>query len=537
LTTNQQFNGLVIKDKNKIIPNFLMYYCSTLKDVLLKLSGKATIDFIAISKLKNIEISLPPLPEQQRIVALLDKAFSAIERSRNNAEQNLKNAKELFESYLQGVFDPSTRSGQENKRNGWEEKKLSEVCEIKPPKSEAKKKLNGTDMISFLPMEDLNVADIKIKSIKERLLKDVSGSYTYFANNDVLLAKITPCFENGKLGIAKNLINNVGFGSSEYIVFRSKESVLPEFLFYFLSREHFREEGKLYMSGAVGHKRISKEWIENYIIPYPPLAEQQAIVRQLDALRTETQKLEAAYQKKLQDLEELKKSVLDKAFRGELTASALEATSVCKVIPLQKVEGISATDLQAGITAIALKKHLKKDKSHSLHHVKVEKFVHLSEYILNIDLERNPVKDAAGPNDFPHAKKVESRARKAGFYMVYKNGDYYNYKPGHSMNNIIQKAENCLGYKTNILFKLLDLFLLMDTKQAEIVATIYAAWNNLIIKGKTFSDEDIVTEARENWHKEKLKIPRERFFNALKWMKNNELLIPKGNGKLVTTKG
>jgi len=149
--------------------------------------------------------------------------------------------------------------------------------------------------------------------------KDVAGSYTYFADNDVLLAKITPCFENGKIGIARNLINGIGFGSSEYMVFRSQGKIEPNYLYYFLSRNQIREEGRKQMTGAVGHKRVSKDWIENYLIPYPvSLKQQQAIVQKLDALSAETQKLAAIYQKKSADLDELKKSILQKAFNGEL---------------------------------------------------------------------------------------------------------------------------------------------------------------------------------------------------------------------------
>jgi type I restriction enzyme S subunit len=311
LTTNQQFNGLVIKDKNEINPMFLLYFSSTLKDVLGNLSGKTTIDFIPISRLKNITIPIPPLPEQKRIVAILDKAFAAIAKAKANAEQNLKNAKELFESYLQGVF--------ENKGEGWEEKRLDDVCEIKPPKKEAKDKLKQTDIVTFLPMEDLGILNKEIFGVKERQFKDVVGSYTYFANNDVLLAKITPCFENGKIGIARNLINGIGFGSSEYIVFRTNEKIEPDILYYFLSRQQIRDEGSKRMTGAVGHKRVSKEWIENYLFSFPKSKKkQQSIVKKLDALSAETKKLDAIYQQKIEDLEELKKSVLQKAFNGEL---------------------------------------------------------------------------------------------------------------------------------------------------------------------------------------------------------------------------
>ena len=200
---------------------------------------------------------------------------------------------------------------------GWEIKKLGEVFQIKPPKKEAKEKLRDNDLVTFLPMEDLGIASKEIQPTQTRFLKEVAGSYTYFAENDVLLAKITPCFENGKVGIAKNLINGIGFGSSEYIVFRSTGDIEPDFLFYFLSSEHFRGEGKKNMGGAVGHQRVSRDWIENYLIPFPKsLEEQLAIVRQLDTLRAETQKLESVYQKKIACLEELKMSVLERAFNS-----------------------------------------------------------------------------------------------------------------------------------------------------------------------------------------------------------------------------
>jgi type I restriction enzyme S subunit len=106
-------------------------------------------------------------------------------------------------------------------------------------------------------MEDLGIDSKFLVPVQTRPLTEVSSSYTYFADGDVLLAKITPCFENGKLGIASNLNNGVGFGSSEYIVFRPMQAVLPEWLYYFLAREEFRAEGAQRMSGAVGHKRVS----------------------------------------------------------------------------------------------------------------------------------------------------------------------------------------------------------------------------------------------------------------------------------------
>src|SRR5713226_5630268 len=165
---------------------------------------------------------------------------------------------------------------------GWLTKTLGEVCEIKPRKSEARNKLSADALVSFLPMEDMGI-DVKfVQATQTKPLSAVAGSYTYFADGDVLLAKITPCFENGKLGIAVGLTNGIGFGSSEYFVFRPDKTLSKEWLYYYLSREAFRVEGAARMSGAVGHKRVSKEFIESYPIPVPSLPEQQRIVGILD---------------------------------------------------------------------------------------------------------------------------------------------------------------------------------------------------------------------------------------------------------------
>lgn len=167
-------------------------------------------------------------------------------------------------------------------KKGWQTKPIGKVATIKPPKSEARERVAADALVSFLSMEDLGIAVKFPEPKKARKLSDVVGSYTYFAEDDVLLAKITPCFENGKLGIAKGLKNGIGFGSSEFIVLRPYSSITSEWLFYFLSRDNFRSEGAQRMGGAVGQQRVPKEFVESCHIPIPPLSEQQRIVRILD---------------------------------------------------------------------------------------------------------------------------------------------------------------------------------------------------------------------------------------------------------------
>ena len=118
----------------------------------------------------------------------------------------------------------------------WPLKPLSEICEIRPAKSEVKGKFESTEHVSFVPMKDLGIGQMNIEHSETREFGKVYPNYTYFADDDVLLAKITPCFENGKLGIAKNLVNGIGFGSSEYIVFRPNKDVCKEWIYYFLSQ-------------------------------------------------------------------------------------------------------------------------------------------------------------------------------------------------------------------------------------------------------------------------------------------------------------
>lgn len=133
-----------------------------------------------------------------------------------------------------------------------------------------------------MPMEDLGIERKFSEPQQTRTLGEVEGSYTYFAEGDVLLAKITPCFENGKLGIARGLTNGAGFGSSEFIVFRTGAEIDREWLYYFLSQDSFRREGEARMGGAVGHKRVALDFVEGYQIPLPPLPEQKRIVAILD---------------------------------------------------------------------------------------------------------------------------------------------------------------------------------------------------------------------------------------------------------------
>lgn len=189
--------------------------------------------------------------------------------------------------------------------SGWEAKAIGEVCTIKPSKAEARAKLADSDEVSFAPMEDLGIGEKYLQPRRTRRLGEVSGSYTYFADGDVLLAKITPCFENGKLGVARGLTNGIGFGSSEYIVLRPGAALDAQFLYYYLSQPAFKEEGARSMTGAVGHKRVTKEFVEGSSIPLPPLPEQRRLVAIIDEAFEAIAAAKANSEKNLQNAREV----------------------------------------------------------------------------------------------------------------------------------------------------------------------------------------------------------------------------------------
>lgn len=215
----------------------------------------------------------------------------------------------------------------------WEERLLVKVTKFRPRKSKVK---DLTELkCSFVPMKDLNEKQIEFEPKEERSIGDVYKGYTYFQDNDVLLAKVTPCFQNRKAGVAKGLTNGIGFGSSEFFVFRPSENILPKFIYYFFMTEDFINNGVANMSGAVGLKRVSNDYIKNIKIPLPPLPEQRRIVSKLDALFAEIDASLALIDQNIEQAEALKLSVLDEEFsmdNEELKIKNEPLSSIVKIV-------------------------------------------------------------------------------------------------------------------------------------------------------------------------------------------------------------
>lgn len=172
--------------------------------------------------------------------------------------------------------------------------------------------------VSFVPMESLRNGTIDYKTIS---FAQAKGKYTYFTNQDLLIAKVTPCFENGNIAIADNLLNNVGFGSSEIFVLRPNKNVLSKYLFYLSQSRDFQGKACATMCGVGGLKRISPQFMRTYEIDMPSLEAQQRLVTYLDTKLSEIDHQVSLLTSKRDAYLRLKKSIINHAVTRGLNSN------------------------------------------------------------------------------------------------------------------------------------------------------------------------------------------------------------------------
>jgi len=295
-------------DKKQLISNWFLYYSLSgeYQDEIQKQVTGATRQRISRKNLGLVSVPLPPLPEQQRIVAFLDEAFAAIARAKAHAEQNLQNAKALFESYLQGVF---ASKGSATGGGKWEEKKLQDVARVFGRGKSKYRPRNWAGLYGgdypFIQTGDVRNAN--------KFITNYSQTY-----NDVGLAQ-SKLWKKGTIcitiaaNIAETAILDFDACIPDSIIGFEVDDKKADLNFVYYLLQSFKSELQKLGKGSA-QDNINLGTFENHVISIPPLETQQTVVRQLDALRAETQRLEAVYRQKLEGLEELKKSLLIRIF-------------------------------------------------------------------------------------------------------------------------------------------------------------------------------------------------------------------------------
>lgn len=294
-------SGLSLKTKEDIITQkYLETVILSKNDEIYSLGRGAAQKNLDIAKFRELEISYPvSLPEQKRIVEILDQKFVQIDQLKQNAEKNLQNAKELFQAELTKAFSNNT----------WEKKKLGDVCGIIS-------KLVDPTQSEYLDLYHIGGANIMsetgkiidLKTSKEEGLS--SGKFT-FDNSMVLYNKIRPYLKK----VARP--NFSGLCSADMYPLSPKSSIEKDFLYYVLISKSFTDYA-ISKSDRAGMPKVNRDALFSFSFPLPPLSEQQKIVAHLDTLQEKVRQLEEIYTKQIANCDELKQSFLKKAFEGEL---------------------------------------------------------------------------------------------------------------------------------------------------------------------------------------------------------------------------
>ncbi len=261
------------------------------------------------TRLGNLTLPLPPLSEQKRIAAILNDHMADIARARTAAEAQLEAIEALSAAYLRETF-------KSNEAKEWRWPQLKEITEINPRRPRGLKRPEAAPT-TFVPMPSVDGTSGNISDPLERPFEEIKKGYTYFEENDVLFAKITPCMQNGKHVIARNLIDGIGFGTTEFHVIRPGDEVIPEWIHLYIRQPSILNEAATHFTGSVGQQRVPSYFLENLAIPLPPLSEQKRITAILNDRMADITCACTAIREKLETINQLPSAILRKAFNGE----------------------------------------------------------------------------------------------------------------------------------------------------------------------------------------------------------------------------
>lgn len=270
---------------------------------------------------------LPPKIEQTKIAEFLDYETVKIDELVAEQQRLMELLKEKRQAVISHAVTKGLNPNAPMKPSGiewlgdvpkhWEVKRLRFVAELNPSKSEVSN-LERDTIVSFLPMEDIG-EDGTLNLDKEKPISELENGYTYFRDGDVTVAKITPCYENGKGALMRGLVNGIGFGTTELIVARPKQDeVIGSFLHYLFISKEFRSLGESRMYGAGGQKRVPDTFLRNFATAFPPIHEQALIAAFLDNELSKFNTLTAEAQRAIDLLQERRTALISAAVTGQI---------------------------------------------------------------------------------------------------------------------------------------------------------------------------------------------------------------------------
>lgn len=295
-------NLLCLRSNEKFLADYLYYFFNSIifKNQLNKIMKKSVNQAsFNITNLKNLKVPNKSLSKQKNIVSILSKIETLIQTRQDQVQ--------ALDDLVESVYNITL-----NENNNLV--KLKDYVKVNPAKSEIKD-LDSNTLISFVPMEDVS-ENGELSLSKTKTIDEAYKGFTYFKDGDVVVAKITPCFENGKGALMKGLVNGIGFGTTEFHVLRSKDknTINPVWLNHLTRTRYFRELGEIRMSGSAGQKRIGKDFVENFEFNLPPIEKQNLFASFVEKIEKQKQILNNS----LKELTDLFDSLMQDAFDGSM---------------------------------------------------------------------------------------------------------------------------------------------------------------------------------------------------------------------------
>jgi len=284
------------------------------------------------SALKRTRVIIPPIEEQNQIVKFLDWKVSIINKLISVKKNRVAAYKELRKAVIdQGILHGFKST--DTKDSGiywlgeipesWEILPLKRICRANASIADIVKTKENSELVTFLPMENVTETGEIDCSIKKKVA-DVRTGFSSFAKGDVVVAKITPCFENGKGACLDDLDTDIGFGTTEFINLRPFEIVLSKYLYMITMTRPFRKLGEEVMTGSAGQKRVSVNYIKNFTLGIPNVEEQKCILAEIEQRLDQIDKAIEIERENIKNLQELKARIISDAVTGKIDVRSVD---------------------------------------------------------------------------------------------------------------------------------------------------------------------------------------------------------------------
>jgi type I restriction enzyme S subunit len=321
---DEAVNGCIVSDKfptylpnlGVIDPNYLRYYFRVhglARQAELLSKGAAAISKLTLNPPQFWDLTIPvgPLNEQHRIASRIEEISKRISAASKLQQQAIEESSAIMDSSLRQILESRTNDPD------WQFGPIARFAEINPSRR-GDAQYSEQMVVSFVPMSAVDDVTGTIVSSIDKPIAEVSFGHTRFRDGDVIFARITPCMQNGKCAVVQGLTNGIGFGSTEFHVLRPRQGILGKWLHRIARHKDFRDDAARHFKGTAGQKRVPQIFLEQKVIPVPPLETQQRILAYLDDLGGKVNALKQVQGNSLAELEGMLPSVLDRGFKGEL---------------------------------------------------------------------------------------------------------------------------------------------------------------------------------------------------------------------------